>query len=58
MSNKEKIYTLIDYVINTAECCPFGDEWEDNLEKECVGFGGAGCGECIFKNLDKYKRDC
>lgn len=55
MSDKEKIWILIDYIINTLDCCPFEDEWENNLEKDCVGLGEVGCGDCIIRNLDKLR---
>lgn len=54
MGEQEKIWILIDYIINVLDCCPFEKEWEGSvLEKECVGFGEVGCGECILRNLDK-----
>lgn len=57
MAEQEKIWILIDYIINTLDCCPFEEKWEDSvLEKECVGFGEIGCGECILRHLDKL--DC
>ncbi len=57
MSEQGKIEKLIDYIINNAECCPFGAIWEDSvLEKECVGLGEVGCGACILRNIEKL--DC
>ena len=56
MSEQEKIQILIDYIINTIHFCPLKDESDIDFEKECVGFGEKGCGECILKHLDKL--DC
>ena len=56
MSEREKIMILIDYVINKIHSCPFDDGSDIDFEKECVGFGEVGCGDCIFRNLDKL--DC
>lgn len=56
MNDKEKIWTLIDYIINKCHSCPFDDESGVDFEKECVGFGEVGCGECILRNIGKL--DC
>lgn len=46
---------LINYIINKIHSCPFEDECGVNFEKECVGFGEAGCKECILRNIDKLE---
>ncbi len=56
MSKREKIWILIDYIINKIHSCPLSDESNIDFEKECVGFGEVGCGECILRHLDKL--DC
>ena len=56
MSEQEKICILLDYIINKIHSCPFDDGSDIDFEKECVGFGEVGCGDCIFRNLDKL--DC
>lgn len=53
MSEQEKICILIDYIINKIHSCPLDDESGIDFEKECVGFGGARCGGCILRHLDK-----
>lgn len=55
MSEQEKIWILIDYIINKIHSCPFYDESGIDFEKECVGFGEVGCGKCILKNIDKLE---
>ena len=52
-SNNEKIRILIGYIKNEIHSCPFDDKSGMDFEKECVGFGAAGCGECILRHLDK-----
>lgn len=47
MSDTEKIWILIDYIINKIHRCPFEDDCSINFEKECVSFGEVGCGEII-----------
>lgn len=54
MNEKEAI--LIDYIINTTHSCPFDDDSGIDFEKECVGFGKKGCGNCIYRNI--YKLNC
>lgn len=56
MTEQEKIWILIDYIINKCHSCPFDDESGVDFEKECVGFGEIGCGECILRNIGKL--DC
>lgn len=56
MSEKEKIWILIDYIINKIHSCLFDDEADIDFEKECVGLGEVGCGRCILRHLDKL--DC
>lgn len=56
MSEQEKIWKLIDYIINKIHSCPLDDESGIDFEKECVGFGEVGCGKCILRNIDKL--DC
>ena len=56
MSEQEKIWILVDYIINKIHSCPLNDESNIDFEKECVGFGKVGCGECILRHLDKL--DC
>lgn len=53
MSEQEKIWILINYIINNIHWCPFKDESDIDFEKECAGFGEGGCGECILRHLDK-----
>ena len=53
MSEQEKIWILVDYIINKIHSCPLSDESNIDFEKECVGFGEVGCGECILRHLDK-----
>ncbi len=53
MTKNEKI--LLYYIMKIIDYCPFEDEWEDNLEKECVGFRQEGCGDCILRNIDKLE---
>lgn len=55
MSEQEKIWILIDYIINKIHSCPFDDESGIDFEKECVGFGEAGCSECILRHLNLLK---
>lgn len=53
MSKQERILILIHYIINKIHSCPFEDESGVDFEKECVGFGEDGCGDCIYRNTDK-----
>lgn len=55
MSDTEKIWILINYIINRIHSCPFEDNCGINFEKECVGFGEVGCGECILRNIEKLE---
>ncbi len=51
--NKERIRILIGYIINEIHSCPFDDKSGIDFEKECVGFGDAGCCKCVIRHLDK-----
>lgn len=53
MSEQEKIWIIVDYITNKIHSCPLDDESGIDFEKECAGFGKAGCGECILRNIDK-----
>lgn len=53
MSKNEAI--LINYIINKIHSCPIDDEADIDFEKECVGLGEVGCGECILRNIDKLE---
>ncbi len=55
MSNTEKICILVKFIINRIHSCPFEDECGIDFEKECVGFRGPGCDECILRNIEKLK---
>lgn len=56
MTEQEKIWILIDYIINKIHSCPFDDDCGVDFLNECVGFGQPGCRDCIFRHLDKL--DC
>lgn len=42
-NDKEKIWILIDYIINKCHSCPFDDESGVNFENGCVRFGEVEC---------------
>ncbi len=51
--NEERIRILTDYIMNKTHLCPFDDKSGIDFKKECVGFGEAGCGECLLRYLNK-----
>ena len=44
---------LLDWIFRNAHACPFADSSGIDFESECVGFGQAGCGDCILRNIGK-----
>lgn len=55
ISDTGKVWILVDYILNRIPCCPFEDDCGIDFEKECVGLGEVGCGECIIRNIGKLE---
>lgn len=51
---KEREELLMDYIMRHAYSCPIKDDVDINL-KECVGFEGPGCRECIMRHLKELR---
>lgn len=51
---KEREDLLMDYIMRHAYSCPIKDDVDINL-KECVGFEGPGCRECIMRHLKELR---
>lgn len=58
MNDKEKLHVLGRYLERYIYHCPFDDDADINIIKECVGPGYKGCGDCIVKHLEDlpYRR--
>ena len=46
---------LVEFILRHTYSCPLSDDSGINFEKECVGFGNAGCEECILQHAELLK---